>query len=142
MTETFIWITRVRKPLSKKLNPIWWFQNDDDPDPPTWYHPEWAGWRRMLTWHVIRNPGHNFMFYVVGVQDRNFTVWGKTPVMETDASDSGQYGARWCVILPGREVWIPLPYFSWTGKWFSFHIGWMCPGAFSFRFILTPELGG
>ena len=138
MADSFTWTGRVRKPWYKKFDPVWWFENDDDPQPPAWYHPEWSEWRRWLTWHAVRNPGHNFMFYVLGVQDRNFTVWGKTPVLETDAADSGQYGSRWCVIQPGREVWIPRPYFSWTGTWISFHFGWNAPGAFTFRLIPSP----
>ena len=51
---------RLPKPLSKKLNPLWWFQNDDeqketDPDA-QWYHPEWPQWRRHLYWNYLRIP--------------------------------------------------------------------------------------
>src|SRR5439155_22746449 len=49
----------------QKLNPLWWFGNADDPVPPKWYRP---GKRmRKLTWS-LRNPGHNFTFYVIGFE--------------------------------------------------------------------------
>ena len=74
--ETAVFTGRVRKPWFKKINPLWWVMNDDDPYPPGWYHPEWQSWRRWMTWHVIRNPFHNLAHYVVGVKYRNFTVIG------------------------------------------------------------------
>lgn len=54
----------------KKLNPLWWFANDDDTVPPKEYHPEWSKFRRNFYWKYIRNPLHNFTFYVIGVADK------------------------------------------------------------------------
>lgn len=134
MTESAVFSGRTHKPFLHKINPIWWLKNDDDPLPPDWYHPEWSGWRRWLTWHVVRNPGHNFMHYVLGVKDRNFTVVGTGST--TDKLDIGERGWCWCVIKAGPEIWIARPYISHTGYVFSWHIGWMWDGAFGLRFIL------
>jgi hypothetical protein len=90
---------RTRKPLSKKLNPIWWFQNDDEEQTAPWYKPEWPQWRRDFYWNFLRNPLQNFRCYVVGVQDRNYSVWGRKPVMTVQrsrmaASPCGNHLAR------------------------------------------------
>ena len=86
--------------------------NDDDPYPPNWYHSHWSPWRRFLTWHFIRNPGHNFMHFVLGVRDRNFTVYGTGST--TDKLDIGERGWCWNVIERGPELFIPRPYASVT----------------------------
>jgi hypothetical protein len=69
---------RLRRPLSKKLNPIWWFLNDDeqrvDDGTADWYHPEWPAWRRYFYWNFLRNPLMNLRNYVIGVADRNYKV--------------------------------------------------------------------
>src|SRR5882762_9122166 len=49
-----------------KANPLWWFRNADQPKPEASYRPD-DKWR-VLKWH-IRNPLHNFTFYVIGVAD-------------------------------------------------------------------------
>ncbi len=81
MVEGYQFANRVKKPFLKKINPIWWFQNDDEQtaDQAPWYHPEWPEWRRKFIWNVFRNPLQNFRAYVVGVQDRNYIVTGKSP---------------------------------------------------------------
>src|SRR5262245_9516752 len=56
MTELRLITGRTRKPLSKKLNPIWWFQNDDEEQTAPWYQPQWPQWRRDFYWNFIRNP--------------------------------------------------------------------------------------
>ncbi len=48
----------------QKFNPVWWFGNLDDPTPPDSYRPEDR--HRKIKWR-LRNPLHNFMFYVVGI---------------------------------------------------------------------------
>jgi hypothetical protein len=71
MTEIQTIDGRSLKPLLQKLNPIWWFQNDDEQhvsDAP-WYHPEWPQWRREFYWNFLRNPLQNFRCYVLGVAD-------------------------------------------------------------------------
>src|SRR5438105_15424121 len=40
----------------QKFNPIWWFENIDDPDPPEWYRPNQR--LRHFLWYC-RNPFHN-----------------------------------------------------------------------------------
>jgi hypothetical protein len=71
---------RVAQPTWKKLNPVWWFLNDDEPDPPDWQLPGKPYLIRQLSWYA-RNPLQNFGRYVVGVSDRNYTVVGAAPVM-------------------------------------------------------------
>lgn len=86
---------RTQKPLSKKLNPLWWFGNEDnqnvgtmtsavgdtapwfhgaDPTVKGWMGPTWPQWRRYLQWNFTRNPLNNFDSYVIGAQDQNYTV--------------------------------------------------------------------
>jgi hypothetical protein len=72
---------RMPGPWYKKINPIWWIMNDDEQtvDAPDakWYHPEWPHWRRWLYWNAFRNPLQNFRCYVIGIQDRNYSVVGQ-----------------------------------------------------------------
>jgi hypothetical protein len=92
MTEIQTIDGRSLKPLLQKLNPIWWFENDDEQhvsDAP-WYHPEWPQWRREFYWNFLRNPLQNFRCYVLGVADRNYTVAGRTPVMTVQRDDRDQ----------------------------------------------------
>ena len=77
---------RVRQPIWIKLNPVWWFLNDDEPDPPEWQLPGKPFVLRQLSWY-LRNPLHNFGKYVLGVRDRNYTVVGATPIYATIWSD-------------------------------------------------------
>jgi hypothetical protein len=64
MIETVEVTGRQRKLWCKKINPIWWFLNDDeqrvDDGTADWYHPEWPDWRRWFYWNVFRNPLQNF----------------------------------------------------------------------------------
>ena len=64
---------RVTQQIWKKLNPVWWFLNDDEPDPPDWQLPGKPYLIRQLSWYA-RNPLQNFGKYVIGVSDRNYTV--------------------------------------------------------------------
>lgn len=107
---------RTAKPLLLKLNPVWWFANDDDP-PPEGYSA--FGW-----W--LRNPMHNLMFYVLGVADRNYTVYGRDPVNIGVRADIGQEGWHNTVILAGG--WLPLPYVSYSNSRFTFYLGWQPSG--------------
>ena len=61
---------RVAQPTWKKLNPVWWLLNDDEPDPPDWQLPGKPYLIRQLSWYA-RNPLQNFGRYVIGVSDRN-----------------------------------------------------------------------
>lgn len=98
----------------RKWNPVWWFGNADDLEPPAWYRPGSAN-RRWL-WR-LRNPFHNFTFYVVGVADKPFTRTGRFP--ETVFAPGG--GWNWAV---ARHKWVRLPFVSFNGKWCRFYVGW------------------
>jgi hypothetical protein len=69
---------RIEQPIWTKLNPVWWFLNDDEPDPPDWQLPGKPYLIRQLSWYA-RNPLQNFGNYVLGVHDRNYTVVGTAP---------------------------------------------------------------
>jgi len=74
---------RTRRSRYLKINPVWWFMNDDEQtvDQADWYHPERPYWRGWLYWNVFRNPLQNFRAYVVGASDKNYWVRGREPVM-------------------------------------------------------------
>jgi hypothetical protein len=78
------------------LNPVWWFLNDDEPDPPDWQLPGKPFVIRQLSWY-LRNPLHNFGKYVLGVTDRNYTVVGAAPVYATTWSDVDPAKTGWKV---------------------------------------------
>jgi hypothetical protein len=119
---------RVRLPWLKKLNVLWWLQNDSEQtvDQAPWYHHEWPQWRRWLVWNVFRNPLQNFRCFVVGVQDRNYTVTGRAPVGTIQRNDLGETGWQWCVL----HVGIPLPFVSYSGKRITWYVGWQPSGFF------------
>jgi hypothetical protein len=72
--DRYTYTERAVKPLSLKLNPIWWLKNDDeqklDDGTTDWYRPGQPQWLRRLAWE-LRNPFQNLRAYVLGVQDRN-----------------------------------------------------------------------
>ena len=107
--------------LHKKLNPAWWLQNTDDPEPPDWFKPE-AG-MRTLKWR-LRNPFHNFTFYVIGVADRDFKRYGR----HADGVFNPNGGWNWAVI-PLFGV-VPLPFVSYKGPHVKFYILWRERGNF------------
>ena len=125
---------RMKKPAVKKLNPIWWFGNDDEQQTADWYHPEWPRWRRDFYWSFLRNPLQNFRCLVIGVQDRNYTVTGRAPVMTVQRDDLGppERGFQWCVI----HTLIPLGFLSYSGKHVVWYIGWQPSGIFGVKFNL------
>ncbi len=100
--------------VMQKWNPVWWFGNVDDPEPPDWYRPGSAN-RRWL-WQ-LRNPIHNFSFYVVGVADKPFTRTGRFP----EAVFAPEGGWNWAVT---RHRWVRLPFVSFNGKVCRFYVGW------------------
>jgi hypothetical protein len=131
--DTYTYSGRSKKPLLKKLNPIWWFQNDDEQtlDQAPWFQPNWPEWQRRLIWNTLRNPLQNFRAYVVGVQDRNYTVVGKAPVTTVQRNDLSppEQGWQWCIIkLP-----LPRPFVSYSGSWIAWYAGWQPSGFFGFK---------
>lgn len=113
-----------------KVQPWWWFYNSAEPTPPPWYKPD-SKWRLPL-WYV-RNPLVNFTNYVIGVVDRNYDVIGQMPVGVSDWNDVGKTGWKRSVIQLGR---LRLPFVSYSGAKFMFHIGWLPGGNFGTKFNL------
>ena len=120
------------RPL-QKWNPVWWFGNVDDPVPPDWYRPG-SRWRTVF-WQ-LRNPLHNFTFYVLGVADREFTRTGKFP----EAVFAPDGGWNWAVTRCG---WVRLPFLSFNGERGRFYLGWRERGNFggkvNFGKLPTPD---
>jgi hypothetical protein len=125
--DSYTFTGRVRVSLWKKLNPIWWFGNavEQNVDQAPWYMPTSPNWLRALAWG-IRNPLQNFRAFVIGVQDKNYTVTGKAPVLTVQRDDIGETGWQWCVI----QLLIPRPFVSYSGKHFVFYLGWQPTGFF------------
>ncbi len=105
----------------KKLNPIWWIGNADDPLPPDWYRPG-SKFRKVL-WY-FRNPFHNFTFYVIGIGDKTdraeYSRCGKFP-NEVFAPGYGwnySYVKYKSIRLPFVSYWSPKQklYFGWRER--------------------------
>lgn len=137
MTDTYVWTGRTRKPLAQKLNPIWWFGNDDEQQLPDWYQPTWPYWRRWLYWNVLRNPLQNFRAFVIGVQDKNFLVTGRSPVLTVQRDDLAppEHGWQWCY-LHGGELRLPRAFVSYSGRRVTWYLGWQPSGFFGAKFNL------
>lgn len=128
--ETVKITDRVPIPLRTKIYPPWWFHGPDGWDVPTInngkpYLPNVRNiWLRRFYWFGCRNPLMNFVGYVVGVEDRNYTVTGSAPVMKTTGRDCvpPQQGWRWAII---RTDWLVLPFISYyrIGV-IEFYLGW------------------
>jgi hypothetical protein len=108
-----------------KFNPLWWFKNRDDPEPGKFYraNDKW----RVLKWH-LRNPFHNFTFYVIGVADKEVVRSGLHP--RANFSPDGGWN-----IAVTRYKWLRLPFVSWCRgpKGFHFYCGWRSSGNFGFK---------
>ncbi|NBV23489.1 MAG: hypothetical protein EBS05_16415 [Proteobacteria bacterium] len=107
----------------------------DDPDPPDWYRP--GNRCRRVLWQ-LRNPLHNFTFYVIGVADQPFTRTGKFP----EAVFAPDGGWNWAMT---RYRWVRLPFVSYNGIWGRFYLGWRERGNFggkvNFGTIPPPDPG-
>jgi hypothetical protein len=106
--------------VCQKLNPLWWFQNVDEPNAPAWYRP--GEHCRNFTWHC-RNSFHNFDCYVIGLTDKHFTRIGSYP--EDNFRPGG--GWNWAVC---QYRWLRLPFISYAKNKFRFYFGWREAGAF------------
>lgn len=102
------------------------FGNDDDWPPPDSYRQGEAMWKRKLMWS-LRNPLHNFTFYVIGIADKEFTVRGRYP---NDVFNRGG-GWNWFVC---EYKWLRLPFISYIGESIKFYIGWRERGNFGIKF--------
>ncbi len=140
----------------KKLNPCWWIRNDDDPLPPGWFRND------LLMW-LLRNPLHNFMWYVIGIADRSRIVIARNPSMvfveglnwSYTKTSPGFLDYLFLSIPVGLFVaglkatgalsflyavmWVlvPFPFISYKSKRIKFYIGWRPDsGAFGFKLVL------
>ena len=112
---------------ARKLNPLWWYKNSDEPVVPDWYLPEEPYSRRELKWHT-RNPFHNFTYYVIGVADRPFVRTGGNP-----GSVWGKDGG-WNFTMTHAGPVIHLPCLSYKGKTWEWYLGWRGRGNFGAAF--------
>jgi len=128
-------VTKNKIPLYKKLNPLWWFGNEDD----GWCSEKDKGmaWWRVrecpngctllckLKW-FIRNPMHNFFFYVIGFADekviteKGYTFWNP------------EGGFNFAIRVPKSKPYIKLPFVSYRGTTWEWYIGWRERGNFGF----------
>lgn len=108
---------------TQKWNPVWWFGNADDPVPPQWYRPGQK--MRSALWQ-LRNPFHNFTFYVIGVHDKDFVRLGEEP----GAVFRRGGGWNWAVIERG---WMRLPFVSYEGRNIRWYALWREKGNFGLK---------
>jgi len=106
-----------------KLNPVWWFGNEDDPTPPGWYRPDDN--LRTTKWY-FRNPLHNFNFYVIGVSDKHFYRSGQFPGRNSDPRGG------WDFAVARRHILL-LPFVSYDRDWCNFYFGWRERGNFGIK---------
>lgn len=120
-----------------KINPIWWFGNaaEQNLSEAPWYMPKSPNWFRALAWG-LRNPLQNLRAFVIGVQDRNYTVTGKAPVMAVQRNDlePPQTGFQWCWI---KLSVLSLPFVSYSGAHVTWYAGWQPTGFFGFKFNIS-----
>jgi hypothetical protein len=95
-----------------KLNPLWWLVGDNGWDVPDVnngapYLPEVTNiWLRRFYWFFCRNPLMNFVGFVLGAEDKNYTVYGSDQVLCTTGRDCKPeaFGLRWAVLAPGFSL--------------------------------------
>jgi hypothetical protein len=110
--------------ITKKINPVWWFGNLDEPTPPADYRPRAS--HRNLDWHV-RNSLHNFTYFVVGISDKPFRRAGRYPSRTMNPHDG------WNVAV-SKYRWLRLPFVSYKRGEFNFYFGWRTRGNFGIKF--------
>ena len=103
-----------------KLNPIWWFQNDDDPEPPHDYRP---GERHRRAMWFFRNSTHNLTFYVIGVADQKSRRSGVYPDLTCNPHGGWNFAVthRYCLYLP---------FVSYKRHGLECYLGWRTGGNF------------
>jgi hypothetical protein len=104
----------------QKFDPVWWYENSDEPVPPAWYLP--GDKHRVTKWH-FRNPFHNFDYYVIGVADKKTVRSGRYP--DIIANPHG----GWNFSVTRRRI-IFLPFISYQRGKFEFYLGWRTHGNF------------
>lgn len=139
-------------PWTKKINLLWWLVGPDGWQVPEInnglpYIPEVTNvWLRRFYWFVCRNPLMNFVGFVIGVEDRNYSVTGSKPVLRTTGRDCEpqQFGWRWAIIRVNRVVLLPyLSYWGtipFTSRELEFYLGWRpASGGFGLKFVLPKD---
>ena len=109
--------------LCQKLNPVWWFGNIDDQEPPEKYRADENC--RLFHWRM-RNLGHNFTFYVIGIADKESERVGYYP--ERVFNPSGGWNVAF-----SRCEFFGLPFISYQKGGLKFYIGWRDRGNFGFK---------
>jgi hypothetical protein len=141
MPDTVVMTDRVLIPWTKKINPLWWLVGPDGWNAPDVNNgvPYLPGvtnvWLRRFYWFVCRNPLMNFVGFVIGVEDRNYSVTGSAPVLLTTGRDGHpqQFGWRWAII---STKWLRLPYVSYWGGRVEFYLGWRpASGGFGLKLV-------
>ncbi len=108
---------------TQKWNPVWWLGNADDPEPPEWYRPGQK--MRGALWQ-LRNPLHNFTFYVIGVHDKEFVRLGKQP------GAVFRRGGGWnCAVIQAGVL--RLPFVSYEGRHVRWYALWREKGNFGLK---------
>jgi hypothetical protein len=116
----------------QKSNPVWWFKNNADPIPPDWYRP--GKKTRTTTWY-LRNPFHNFDYYVIGVADHETVRSGRCP--EHNMNPRG----GWNIAVTGYKR-LRLPFVSYERHGIAFYLGWRESGSFGAKFNFKRAQGG
>lgn len=127
MTIETVHITdRTPIPWRTKINPIWWLHGPDGWTVPSVNNGEpylptvTNDWLRKFYWFFARNPLMNFVGYVIGVEDKNYSVTGSSPVLKTTGRDCvpPQLGWRWAVIrAPLSMSWLGLSAMAVLATW-------------------------
>lgn len=113
----------------KKINPLWWFGNEDD----GWYGDDkWrAGRNKTLALAVewfFRNFMHNLTFYVLGIADHDRTFYSTKVWGERNPDGSGTGFSFHSVIA--KNGFLPLPMVAYVGEKRGWYIGWRPYGSF------------
>lgn len=112
MIERIEYTGRVPESIWKKLNPLWWLVGPDGWNAPTInngtpYLPDVTNvWLRRFYWFICRNPLMNFVGFVLGVEDKDYTAFGTAPVDRTTGRDCSpvQLGWRGAVLFPSFSL--------------------------------------
>lgn len=109
------------------MNRVLWalFGNDDDgpTGPPSFMPAAPPWWRRVCWW--IRNPAHNFTFYVIGIAGRDFFSTGDYPFDVFNPRGGWNRCER---VYFGKRY----PFISYIG-WCKFYFGWRERGNFGMK---------
>lgn len=127
---------RARRPWWVKACP-WWalFGNDDDG---YFGDADWragrdkTAWLAMVWW--LRNPCHNFTWYVIGVADRERLHRGRWSP-DIHRPDGGWLMAVTDVRMLGLAL--KLPFVSFLSPYIKAYVGWRPSGAFGIKLNLS-----